>query len=77
MSKSNPYAPKTLQAKNVGKVKKKEADPVVDGTIKEVMAWVGEDSTRAERALEAEEAKKSPRATLIKNLKALLGVEED
>lgn len=37
-------------------------------TAAEVLAWVGDDSERAEQALEAEEARDKPRSTLIRDL---------
>ena len=41
---------------------------VPDANIPEILAWVGGDLDRAEIALHAEQAKDSPRATLIKQL---------
>lgn len=41
---------------------------VPDGTVKEVLDWVGDDSARARAALEAEQAKDSPRSSLVGQL---------
>lgn len=38
------------------------------GTIPDVKAWVGDDQARAEYAIEQEEAKSSPRVTLLDHL---------
>lgn len=43
----------------------------VDGTVADVLAWVGEDPQRAEQALAAESAKDKPRATLLAALAKL------
>jgi hypothetical protein len=47
-----------------------EAPP--EGTVSEVLAWVGDDAGRAQQALEAEQAGKQ-RATLISELQRLAG----
>jgi hypothetical protein len=44
------------------------SEPVPDGTISEVMAWVGSDPNRAADALAVELAKESPRSTLVARL---------
>jgi hypothetical protein len=51
-------------------------EPPVDGTIDDLMAWVGEDKDRAGRALEAEQAKDKPRSTVVKRLASLVGEQE-
>jgi hypothetical protein len=45
---------------------------VADGTEKEVLGWVGEDSDRAAAALAAEQAKDQPRKGLVGKLEQLL-----
>lgn len=56
------------------------AGPVPDGTIGDVLAWVGTDpatqADRAQQAYDVEEAKTSPRSTLLTQLVAL-GAEPD
>ena len=51
------------------------AEPVVvpDGTAKEVLAWVGDDHTRAEMALKTEKGRETPRKGVISALEELLG----
>ena len=44
---------------------------VPGATIAEIMSWVGEDPARAKAALEAEEAREKPRATLVAKLEPL------
>mgnify|MGYP001133706192 CR=1 FL=1 len=51
-------------------------EPPVDGTIDDLMAWVGDDKERAGQALEAEQAKDKPRSTVVKRLAAMAGSEE-
>jgi hypothetical protein len=45
---------------------------VPDGTAEEVLDWVGEDKTRAQQALDAEQAKEKPRKGLTEALDDLL-----
>lgn len=40
-------------------------EAVPDGNVDEVLDWVGADKVRAQRALEAEQAKATPRVTLV------------
>ncbi|GII88268.1 hypothetical protein Ssi03_62580 [Sphaerisporangium siamense] len=47
-------------------------EQVPDGTVEQVMTWVGEDAGRARAALEAEESRPSPRKSLITRLEELL-----
>ncbi|HPJ18021.1 MAG TPA: hypothetical protein PK635_02740 [Actinomycetota bacterium] len=49
-----------------------ESDDVPDGTIAEIQAWVGDSNVRAQLALDVENAKETPRATLVSWLEALL-----
>lgn len=42
----------------------KKAGPP-DGTVQETLDWVGSDPAKAQEALNAEQAKESPRATLV------------
>lgn len=53
-----------------------EDAPPVDGTIDDLMTWVGEDKDRAVQALDAEKAKDKPRSTVIKRLMVLTGEDE-
>lgn len=46
-------------------------EPPVDGTIDQLMTWVGNDPARAGQALAAEQAKDKPRSTAVKLLAAL------
>lgn len=48
-----------------------EEATVPEGSIKEVLGWVGEDTTKAQQALDAEESGEG-RKTLISQLKNLL-----
>lgn len=45
---------------------------VPDGTIKEILAWVGDDTERAEAAADAENAAENPRPTLLDKLKKVV-----
>lgn len=52
-------------------------EPVPDGTVQEVLDWVGDDYGRAEQALEAERLG-AERSTLISKLEAIAsGTKED
>lgn len=41
---------------------------VPDGTTQDVLDWVGDDSDRAQQALDAEQARDTPRTTLVAEL---------
>lgn len=55
------------------KAAEEEENRTPTGTRPEIMAWVGEDKERAQRALDAENANDKPRKTLVADLEALLG----
>ncbi len=42
-----------------------EPEPVKEGSVAEVMTWVGDDSDRAKRALAKEKAATQPRSSLV------------
>lgn len=44
--------------------------PPIDGTIDQLMAWIGDDPDRRNQALAAEQAKDKPRVTVLKQLGA-------
>jgi hypothetical protein len=46
-------------------------DDVPDGSIDDVLGWVGDDHERAQRALEVENEKSSPRTSLVSKLETL------
>lgn len=48
-----------------------EEEAVPEGSIKEVLGWVGEDATKAQKALEAEEAGEG-RKTLVAKLNEII-----
>ena len=48
-----------------------EEETVPEGTVKEILAWVGDNKDRAILALEAENAKESPRKGLVSSLEEL------
>lgn len=69
---SNPYAPKK---KVVAKVAEKPAEEnenleVPEGSISDIVDWVGDNKERAKLALEAEKAGKK-RQSLMKTLKGI------
>lgn len=74
MSKSNPYAPSVIQA--VQKPKVDEVETAPDGSVAEVMAWVGDDADRAKLAYEKETAGNG-RKSLLAKLKDLLPNEPE
>lgn len=45
-----------------------KVEPVPEGTVSEIMRWVGEDVERAKRALEVEQAHEKPRKSLVEQL---------
>ncbi|MDX3455046.1 hypothetical protein PV396_24415 [Streptomyces sp. ME02-8801-2C] len=49
-----------------------QAELNIEASVKDVLVWVGEDIERARTALAAEQAKTSPRSTLVKPLEQLL-----
>lgn len=48
-----------------------ETDDVPDGSIDDVLDWVGDDHARAQRALGAENCKSTPRSSLITKLESI------
>ncbi len=53
-----------------------DEEPVPTGTAAEILAWVGDDSARAEAALDIERAKDKPRVGLTGELEKIVAVEE-
>lgn len=49
------------------------SDGVPDGTISQVLTWVGDDPEKASQALAVEEASEHPRSTLIASLTDIIG----
>jgi hypothetical protein len=45
---------------------------VPEGSIKNVLAWVGDDRTKAQAALDAENATSDPRTTLVTKLEDII-----
>lgn len=52
--------------------KRKPKTNVTDGTISEVLEWVGDDAEKAQAALDAENLKESPRKTLVDELETVI-----
>lgn len=48
-----------------------DPDAVPDGTVQQVLDWVGEDQAKAVKALEVEQAAERPRSTLVDALQKL------
>ena len=70
----DPAAPAPVPAPEPDLQASEEAgDGMPDGTEKQVLDWVGEDTGRAAQALEAENAKGSPRKGLVTKLHAMVG----
>lgn len=69
---SNPYAPKKRPVNKPTPAKSEEPKELVvpEGSIADILKWVGEDEERAVLALEAEEAGKK-RPSLMKTLKGI------
>ena len=57
--------------KHLGR-EEERANALPDGTSKEVLDWVGDDTDRASAALEREQADPQPRKTLVAALKKLV-----
>lgn len=51
-----------------------EHDDVPDGVVTDVLAWVDEDADRARAALEVEQQREKPRATLVGALELIIKV---
>jgi hypothetical protein len=83
MSETDPYAAPEIEEANaevtaaapaapVEEPKPAVEEAVPEGSIKEVLAWVGSDTDKAKRALDAENSSDDPRKTLVKSLTELL-----
>jgi hypothetical protein len=70
---ANSYDPRggSYPSKHAGK-KEEEENATPSGTIPEIKKWVGDDTERAQRALDAENANEKPRATLVEYLEGKL-----
>jgi hypothetical protein len=49
------------------------ANAVPDGTVAEINDWVGDNTDRAQQALDAEEKREKPRVSLLNSLNEKLG----
>ncbi len=67
-----PQQPPKIQAPEAAEPTSIDPDAVPEGTIKEVLAWVGDDSDRATRALDAERTSNDPRKGLVRQLEEKL-----
>lgn len=67
-----PGDPTVRRDRETGEAIEADDEAVPDGTIDEVMDWVGEDPSRASRALSAEKAGQN-RQTLLAKLEAIKG----
>lgn len=85
MSEHDPYAPKdpaifvnrfetgdAVQPSDGALVSAPQPPSLPQGTSAEVLAWVGEDTDRAQQALDAENDSHKPRKGLIEELKEIL-----
>lgn len=54
-----------------------DTDDVPDGVMADVLEWVGEDADRARAALEAEQQREKPRATLVSTLELMLKDDDE
>lgn len=48
-------------------------ESVPDGSAKDILDWVGADASRAQSAIEAEQARDKPRSTLLAELAKIAG----
>jgi len=79
MSVTDPYAapeePEAIEANpevvEANLEAEKAAEEVPEGSIKDVLAWVGTDATKAQAALDAENKASDPRSSLISKLEAI------
>jgi hypothetical protein len=73
-SKNDKPARKRAASKPKAKAEAPQQDPnaVPDGTTEEVLAWVGDDKARAQKALDKEQKDDSPRVTLVEPLEKLV-----
>lgn len=67
---ATPYVPEATEAAPVAAEAPAELD-VPEGSIKTVLAWVGDDQTKASAALDAEQNGQK-RTTLVKELEEIL-----
>lgn len=64
--------PKTRKSAKQAKADDVDESKVPEGSVDELVEWVGDDKDRAEKALEAENAKEHPRVTAIEAFEAVL-----
>ena len=66
---TNPHG--NFPSKNI-KIREEKENQTPTGTPKEILAWVGEDLERAQRALDQELATSKPRKSIVEPLKGIL-----
>ena len=64
--------PKTRRSAKQAKTEDVDETKVPEGSVDELTEWVGDDKDRAEKALEAENAKDHPRVTAIEAFESVL-----
>lgn len=52
-------------------------DPVPEGSVDEIVEWVGDDRERAQRALDVEQASERPRKTAVAAFEAVLAASPE
>ena len=57
--------------------KEAAAEAVPSGSVKEVLAWIGDNEDRAARALDAEYERDEPRVTVIEGIEKVIELEEE
>jgi len=74
MGRGDAKQPKPEPAKKATEPEKKpsDANTVPEGTAEEVLDWVGDDVTRARKALAAERKDDSPRKTVVEPLQKMI-----
>lgn len=54
-----------------------DPDAVPEGTVPEILSWVGEDAERAQKALDAEVESSKPRKGLVASLTEIIDAEAE
>lgn len=68
-----PPQPANVQDSVAAEPEPDDPNAVPEGTVKEIIAWVGDDTDRAARALETERASNEPRKGLMRQLEEKIG----
>ena len=77
MAKQTNFTAASFGGSKRAEAKEAAAEAVPSGSVKEVLAWIGDNEDRAARALDAEYERDEPRVTVIEGIEKVIELEEE